>query len=149
MGINQIYKRGQGTYTRLGTGLGVFVLIAIGCAVLYQHLAGQSILIQTLVPSVLCVVLSWLTFWVINKPAVSDFLIVAESEIKKVSWPGRHEITVSTTVVIVVVILMSIGLGGCGCAFQLVFRQCNRAVLAAGAGKGKTDAVVCIASRFK
>ncbi|HOM61028.1 MAG TPA: preprotein translocase subunit SecE [Anaerohalosphaeraceae bacterium] len=110
MGINQIYKRGQGTYTRLGTGVGVFVLIVIGCAVLYQHLAGQSILIQTLVPSVLCVVLSWLTFWVINKPAVSDFLIAAESEIKKVSWSSRHEIIVSTTVVIVVVILMSIGL---------------------------------------
>ncbi len=121
MSINRIYKRGQATYTRLGTGLGVFVLILIGCAVLYQHLANRSILVQTLVPAILCVILSWLTFWVINKPSVSDFLIAAEGEIKKVSWSTRQEIAVSTTVVITVVILMSIGLAIVDLFFNWVF----------------------------
>jgi preprotein translocase SecE subunit len=123
MTMNRIYKRGQATYTRVGTGLGVFVLILIGCAVLYQHLGNQSILIQTLVPSVVCVVLSWLTFWVINKPAVSDFLIAAEGEIKKVSWSTRQEIVVSTTVVITVVILMSVGLAAVDVLFNWIARD--------------------------
>ncbi len=122
MSINQIYKRGQATYTRLGTGLGVFVLILIGCAVLYQHLAGQSILVQTLVPAVVCVVLSWLTFWVINRPTVSDFLIAAEGEIKKVSWSTRQEVVVTTSVVITVVILMSVGLAVVDVIFNWLFR---------------------------
>lgn len=117
----QIYKRGQATYTRVGTGLGVFVLIVIGCAVLYQHLASQSILIQTLVPTFLCVILSWLTFWVINKPTVSDFLIAAEGEIKKVSWSSRQEIVVSTGVVITVVVLMSVGLAVVDLFFNWIF----------------------------
>lgn len=106
----EIYKRGQGKNTRLGTGLGLFAILGIGCVVLYQQLAGQSILVQTLIPAGLCAVFSGLIFWLMNKPSVADFLIAAEGEIKKVSWSSRQEIMVSTMVVIVVVILMALGL---------------------------------------
>ncbi len=110
MSLNKIYKRGQGKNTRIGTGLGLFVILAIGCVVLYQQLAEQSILVQTLIPAGVCLVLSWLIFWLMNKVSVADFLIAAEGEIKKVSWSSRREVVVSTTVVICVVIIMAIGL---------------------------------------
>jgi preprotein translocase subunit SecE len=121
MSLNQIYKRGQGTPTRLGSGLGLFVIVLIGCVVLYQHLAEQSILVQTLVPVGVCVVLSWLIFWLMNKPTVADFLITSEGEIKKVSWSSRREIVVSTTVVICVVILMAVGLAVIDLLFNWIF----------------------------
>lgn len=121
MSLNKIYKRGQGKNTRLGTGLGLFAILVIGCVVLYQQLAAQSILIQTLIPAGICVVLSWLIFWLMNKPSVADFLIAAEGEIKKVSWSSRKEIVVSTTVVISVVLVMAIGLAVVDFAFIKIF----------------------------
>jgi preprotein translocase subunit SecE len=121
MSLNQIYKRGQGTHTRLGSGLGLFLIVLIGCIVLYQHLAEQSILIQTLVPVGVCVVLSWLIFWLMNKSTIADFLIASEGEIKKVSWSSRREIVVSTTVVICVVILMAVGLAVIDLLFNWMF----------------------------
>lgn len=121
MSLNQIYKRGQGTNTRLGSGLGLFVIVLIGCVVLYQHLAEQSILLQTLLPAGLCVVLSWLIFWLMNKPSIADFLIASEGEIKKVSWSSRREIIVSTTVVICVVLLMAVGLAVIDLVFNWIF----------------------------
>ena len=121
MSLNKIYKRGQGKNTRLGTGLGLFAILVIGCVVLYQQLAAQSILIQTLIPAGVCVVLSWLIFWLMNKPSVADFLIAAEGEIKKVSWSSRKEIVVSTTVVISVVLVMAIGLAVVDFAFIKIF----------------------------
>jgi len=117
MSLNTIYKRGQGKNTRLGTGLGLLVIVLVGCVVLYQLLAAQSILIQTLAPVGVCLVLSWLIFWVMNKPTIADFLIAAEGEIKKVSWSSRKEIVISTTVVICVVLIMAVGLA----VFDLVF----------------------------
>lgn len=121
MSLNQIYKRGQGVNTRLGSGLGLFVIVLLGCVVLYQHLAEQSILLQTLLPAGLCVVLSWLIFWLMNKPSIADFLIASEGEIKKVSWSSRREIVVSTTVVICVVLLMAVGLAVIDLVFNWIF----------------------------
>ena len=123
MSINKIYKRGQGKNTRLGTGLTLFAIVIAGCVVLYQQLAAQDILIQTLVPSAVCVILSWVIFWVMNKPSIADFMIAAEGEIKKVSWSSRKEIAVSTVVVITVVILVSVGLGAVDLGFQWFFRN--------------------------
>mgnify|MGYP001188621123 CR=1 FL=1 len=121
MSLNKIYKRGQGTHTRLGSGAGLFVILVIGCVALYQHLAEQSILIQTLIPVGVCLVLSWVIFWLMNKPSVADFLIASEGEIKKVSWSTRREIRVSTTVVICVVILMAVGLAAIDLLFNWIF----------------------------
>ena len=121
MSVNQIYKRGQGKNTRLGTGFGLFVILILGCIVLYEQLAETSILIQTLVPAGICVVFGWLIFWVMNKPSVADFLIAAEGEIKKVSWSSRKEIIASTTVVICVVIFMAVGLAVIDLLFNWFF----------------------------
>jgi preprotein translocase SecE subunit len=58
-----------------------------------------------------------------NKPAVADFMIAAEGELKKVNWSSRKEVAVSTMIVILVVFAMAILLGATDMVFQFVFRQ--------------------------
>ena len=123
--LTQIYKPGQGKYTRLGSGFTVGIIVAIGCWRLYDMLSASdlSLWITTMVPAVVLVALCVLTYWILNKPAVADFLIAAEGELKKVNWSSRKEITVSTFVVIVVVLLMAALLGTTDFVFQLIFQK--------------------------
>jgi len=119
----KIYKRGQGKNTRLWTGLVCFVVAAYGCWVLHQKLLAvvDSVWMQTLIPAALCAGFAGLIWWLSNIPSLSDFLIAAEGEIKKVSWSSRKEIVSSTTVVIVVVALMSLGIGAWDFLLHLFF----------------------------
>jgi len=104
------------------------VIVVLGCWRLYEKLGGldispdRVILVQTLVPVGLFVVLSLFLFWLVNKPAVADFMIAAEGEIKKVSWSSKKEIAVSTFIVIVVVTCMAMLLAVTDVFFQFVFR---------------------------
>jgi preprotein translocase subunit SecE len=111
----QIYKRGQGRYTRLGSGLGWGVVAALGCLALHGQLSTidfqnqrVGIWVTTMVPVGVFVLLAIFIFWLLNKPSIADFMVDAEGEMKKVSWSSRKEIIVSTTVVISVVIIMGI-----------------------------------------
>jgi len=108
-----IYKRGQGKYTRLCSAFGVAIVVGLGCMQLYKKLQATDLglWVETMVPAGLFVVLSVLIFWLVNKPSIADFMVAAEGEVKKVSWSSRKEIAVSTFVVIVVVILMAVLLG--------------------------------------
>jgi len=125
--IFDIYKSGQGKYTRLYSGLAVGAIVAIGCWRLYERLAVLNISdnarewVQTLVPAGVFVVLCYLVFWLVNRPTVADFMISAEGELKKVSWSSRKEVTVSTFIVIFVVILMACLLGLTDIFFKLFF----------------------------
>ena len=104
----KIYKRGQGYYTRLITALTSFAIVAIGCYVLFTKLgAFGNPWVEIFTPVVVCAILTFLIFLVVNKPKIADFMIAAEGEIKKVSWASRAEIMASTVVVIGVVILMA------------------------------------------
>ena len=117
-----IYKRGQGYYTRLFSALCSFVIVACGCYALYNKLQGTSIWIETLVPAGVGVAFGILIYWLANKPRVADFLIAAEGEIKKVSWSSRKEIVASTIVVVGVVLLMAGWLWAWDMGFQFLFR---------------------------
>ncbi len=129
-----IYKRGQGKYTRLCSAAGAAVIAGLGCLQLYKKLEGAewglskqaTLLIATMVPAGLFVALGLLIFWLINKPTVADFMIAAEGEMKKVSWSSRKEIAVSTFVVVVVVIIMAVLLGITDLGFQLIFDRLLR-----------------------
>jgi len=122
--FTQIYKPGQGKYTRLGSGFTAGVIVAAGCYRLYEMLTGSdvSLWISTMVPAVIVVGFWACLYWLLNKPAAADFLIAAEGELKKVNWSSRKEIAVSTLVVIVVVMLMAALLGTTDFVFQLVFQ---------------------------
>lgn len=123
MNLN-IYKKGQGKNARLGTAIGVFVIAAIGCWLLHLRLLPtDNPWIHTMIPAVVCALFGALVYWLSNIPALADFLIAAEGEIKKVSWSTRKEIANSTLIVIIVVAIMSIGLGAVDLGFQMLFRD--------------------------
>jgi len=122
MALFKIYKRGQGYYTRLWSGLVAFAIAATGCYVLWRKLAViTNLWVKTLVPVGLCAVFGLLVFWLMNKPATADFMISAEGEIKKVSWSSKREIAVSTMIVIIVVVFMAIMLFAADMAFKSLF----------------------------
>ncbi|HEW78881.1 MAG TPA: preprotein translocase subunit SecE [Phycisphaerales bacterium] len=118
-----IYKRGQGKYTRICSAFGVAIIAGLGCLQLYKKLQATDLglWVETMVPAGLFVALGILIFWLVNKPAIADFMVVAEGEMKKVSWSSRKEIVVSTFIVIVVVIFMAMLLGVTDLSFQLFF----------------------------
>ncbi len=118
----KIYKSGQGYYTRLWTGIILFVIIAIGCWRLYQSLTGSNIWVQSMVPAGVCAVLGLVVFYLVNKPKIADFMISAEGEVKKVSWSSKNEIIASTIVVIVVVAILAVLLWVTDMLFQILFR---------------------------
>jgi len=121
--VFNIYKRGQGKYTRLCSAFAIAIIAGLGCLQLYNKLqAGDlGLWIETMVPVGLFIILAVLIFWLVNKPSLADFLIAAEGEMKKVSWSSRQEITVSTFIVIVVVISMAVLLGATDIAFRTFF----------------------------
>jgi len=120
-----IYKRGQGKYTRLCSAFGTVIIAGLGCLQLYEKLDATDLglWVKTMVPAVLFVALGLLIFWLVNKPSVADFMVAAEGEMKKVSWSSKKEIAVSTFVVIVVVILMATLLGVTDLSFKLFFSE--------------------------
>ncbi|MCE5186713.1 MAG: preprotein translocase subunit SecE [Planctomycetaceae bacterium] len=120
----KIYKNGQGKNARLGTAISVFVVAALGCWILHRRLLmTDNPWIHSMIPAALCAVFAAVIYWLSNIPAVADFLIAAEGEIKKVSWSSRKEIAHSTVIVIFVVAVMAIGLGLVDLGFQVFFRD--------------------------
>ena len=118
-----IYKRGQGKNTRLWSGLGAALIVALGCMRLYAKLEASDLglWVEVMVPAGVVVALWLLIFLAVNKPTIADFMITAEGEMKKVSWSSRKEIAVSTFIVIFVVVFMAILLGVTDFSFQLFF----------------------------
>jgi len=123
-----IYKRGQGKYTRLCSAFGAAIIAGLGCLRLYSKLQATDIGLwaETMVPAGLFISLCLLIFWLVNKPTIAGFMIAAEGEMKKVSWSSKKEIAVSTFIVIVVVIFMAFLLGVTDLGFQMFFDQLLR-----------------------
>ena len=121
--VFNIYKRGQGKYTRLCSAFGVAIVAGLGCLQLYKKLQAAEIglWVETMVPAGLFVVFVLLIFWLVNKSSIADFMIAAEGEMKKVSWSSRKEIAVSTFIVIVVVIVVAAVLGVTDLSFRMFF----------------------------
>ena len=107
----EIYKKGQGRYTRIVTFVGVLLLVVIGAGVLSDKLSGygptRPPVVRYGVPTLLVVGMGWLMFWLVNRPKTADFLIATESEMKKVSWSSKKEIIGSTKVVIVFTFILA------------------------------------------
>lgn len=121
--LTQIYKSGQGKYTRLCSGFAAAAIVGFGCWRLYQKLGATDLnpWVVYLAPVIVFAALAVLVYWLMNKPSVADFLIAAEGELKKVNWSSRREVAVSTIVVIVVVVFMALLLGATDLVFQMFF----------------------------
>ncbi len=126
----KIYKPGQGKNTRLWSGIGAGVIVALGCLQLYNVLEAMEwagltevgrMWVSSLIPVTIFIVLGLLIFWIVNKPAAADFMINAEGELKKVSWSSKREVAISTLIVIIVLFSLAALLGVSDVVFRLFF----------------------------
>ncbi len=109
------YKPEQGKWTRLGTFLGLLLLIAWGSYFLYDRLQVYAdgpeawrLLVSTGIPAAVLVLLGAVAWWLsYSSRKSSDFMIATEGEMKKVSWSTRREIIGSTKVVILFTVLLA------------------------------------------
>ncbi|MFA6134347.1 MAG: preprotein translocase subunit SecE [Phycisphaerae bacterium] len=127
MAIFEIYKRGQGKYTRVITFVAVVVITVIGAGILSGMFKAYALTakpaIRFGVPSLLVLAVAALMFWIVNRPSSADFMIATESEMKKVSWSSRKEIIGSTKVVIITTLIMAAVLFGVDMLFTMLFRN--------------------------
>jgi preprotein translocase subunit SecE len=121
--VFEIYKRGQGKYTRIITFVSVMVVAMVGAVVLSEKLrAYGGPALRFGVPTVLVAGLAAMMFWIINRPKSADFMIATECEMKKVSWSSRREIVGSTKVVIITTLILAGVLFGVDLLFTVLFR---------------------------
>ncbi len=128
----EIYKPGQGYYTRMCSAVGAGILVAGAGNFLYNQMeayvtdAPWTVWLQVAVPSVVVVVLGLLVYWLVGvKRATCDFLIATEGEMKKVSWSSRNELIGSTKVVIVATVMLSVFLFVVDFVFMKFFQVIN------------------------
>ena len=121
----EIYKKGQGRYTRIITFVAVLLLVVIGAGVLSDKLSGYGLtrppMVRYGVPTLIVVGVGWLMFRLVNRPKTADFLIATESEMKKVSWSNKKEIIGSTKVVIVFTFILAAILRSTDVVFATLF----------------------------
>ena len=124
----QIYKKGQGHYTRMCTAIGAGVLAAGLADFVYDHLNFDpdwtpGIWIKFGVPVLLLAGCGLLVFWIayLNRRSC-DFLIATDGEMKKVNWTSKKEIVAATKVVIVVTLITALILFLVDYGFMQFFR---------------------------
>ena len=123
MGKLDIYKRGQGKYTRVCTYAGVVGVGLIGAVYLSEKIGATNAYLKFGLPTLLLMGLAAaMYFWVVNYPSRADFMIATESEMKKVSWSSRREISGSTKVVIVTTVIIASMLFGVDFALAELFK---------------------------
>ena len=131
-GFFTVYKRGQGYWTRLGTGLGALLLLAVTVFFVYSRSViwlppafytapadpanTQAALAQSVstaravgIGLATAVVLggAFIAWRLMNRPGNVDFLIATDTEMKKVNWTTKAELIGSTKVVIFCMFLMA------------------------------------------
>jgi preprotein translocase subunit SecE len=123
----EIYKKGQGRYTRIITFVSVTVIAVAGAAALSDKMGGYDVppYVRFGVPTAVVVALGLLMFWLMNRPKTADFLIATEGEMKKVSWSSKKEIIGSTKVVIITTFIMATLLFAVDLLFVVLFRWMN------------------------
>ena len=124
------YKKKQGFWTRLGTGLAAGLVILFTLQFLYRQLPVWAGLARDhwalyVILGVIALALCVLTWWLINRPRHADFLIATDDEMKKVTWPGKRELIGSTKVVVGFMFFMAALLFGYDLIFGVVFWTIN------------------------
>ncbi len=83
------------------TFFAILILAGFGCLTLANGpLSLSDKPVQVGVPLVIWIVTAWIAFRVVNIPKFADFLVSVESELEKVTWPGKNEVVQATVVVL-------------------------------------------------
>jgi preprotein translocase subunit SecE len=121
----EVYKRGQGKYTRMVTfvaGAGVGVLLAWYVWRELEAVRNLTPYVQYGVPLLIVVGVVTAMYWAVNRPRSADFMIATEGEMKKVSWSTKKEIIGGTKVVIATTLILATLLWAVDLAFSLFFK---------------------------
>lgn len=128
-----VYKPGQGYWTRLLSAIGFGVLALALVAWLWdqtsklaasdsESLKNNLLYIQLGVAVVFTSVFGLLLYRFIGtKPRSCDFMIATEGEMKKVNWPSQREVKGATWIVIAFVVLLVALLFAADSLFALFF----------------------------
>jgi len=117
-----VYKSSQGRMVRQFTFFAVVVIAAFGCVTLANGaLMPYSKGVQVGIPLAVWAVLSWFAFRLVNVPKFADFLVSVESELEKVTWPGRSEVVQATIVVLITMFSLGLFLFLIDLLWKLVF----------------------------
>lgn len=122
-GFFSVYKPGQGKYVRWGTvaGIGLFILtgaywVVNGTALVYANTPVKAAAVVIWIA-----VLGIATYLLINSPRFGEFLIMTESEMRKVTWPTRREVIASTKIVILMTLILAVILWFVDVGFKVLF----------------------------
>jgi len=118
----QWYKPNQGRRVRVTAAVTIAALAALAALEAYARLAGFGIQVRLAAPVLALAVIVAFGIYVLNWPRVAEFLIDAESELAKVSWPNRQQVLGSTGTVLVLVLLLAIYLVGMDLLVDLFLR---------------------------
>jgi len=119
----QWYKPNQGRRVRLTATITVAAIAALAAMEVYIGLVGFGIQVRLAVPIVAAVGILGVGIYLLNLPVLAEFLIEAESEFAKVSWPSRQQVLGSTGTVLVVVLILAIYLVGMDMVVDLILRR--------------------------
>jgi preprotein translocase SecE subunit len=119
----QWYKPNQGRRVRLTAAVTVAALAALTAMEVYVWLTGYGVELRLAVPLVALAAIVVGGLYVLNLPVVAEFLIDAESELAKVSWPSRQQVLGSTGTVLVVVLILAMFLVGMDMLVGLFLRR--------------------------
>jgi preprotein translocase subunit SecE len=109
-GFFSIYKKGQGKWVRWGTVAAMSAVTIVGVMWLMTepYMVNQHDLVKAAAAAVWVLVLAGLTFWMVNAPKMAEFMIMTESEMRKVTWPSRKEVISSTRIVILITLILGV-----------------------------------------
>jgi preprotein translocase SecE subunit len=119
----QWYKPNQGRRVRLTATATVAAVAALAAMEVYIGLVGFGINVRLAVPIVVLVAIVVGGVYALNLPVLAEFLIEAESEFAKVSWPSRQQVLGSTGTVLVLVLILAIYLVGMDMVVDLFLRR--------------------------
>ena len=97
-----LYKANQGRMVRQFTFFTALIVAAFGCITLANGPLSLRHEVIKVTLSLSCWLLTaWVAFRAVNLPRFADFLISVESELARVTWPQRSEVSQATVVVLV------------------------------------------------
>ncbi len=123
MSFFNIYKKGQGKWVRLGTAIGLGLLIALGILWIKNTFMPLAPAYSKMIMVVIVGSLGALfCFYVVNRPNLADFMILTESEMRKVVWPTRQAVIRATRLVVLSTLGMALMLWLVDTFFVWLFR---------------------------
>ncbi len=109
MSFFNVYKKGQGTWVRLGTVIAMGLLIGLGILWIKNTFMPLAPAYSKMIMVVLVGCLGGLLcFYVVNRPNIADFMILTESEMRKVVWPTQQTVIRATRLVVAATLGMAL-----------------------------------------